>query len=111
MWFLRRMQKISYIEHVTNEEVLRRANVKRALCKKIRQGQARFFGHIMRKESMEQLVTTGKIPGKRSRGRQRIKLTDSLSTWLETTPLNIMSSTREKECYMAIVTNAPGMVT
>ena len=31
MWFLRRMQMISYTEHVTNVEVLRRANTKRKL--------------------------------------------------------------------------------
>ena len=31
MWFLRRMQRISYTEHVTNAEVIRRANTKRKL--------------------------------------------------------------------------------
>ena len=34
MWFLRRMQRISYTEHVTNVEVLRRANTKRKLLYK-----------------------------------------------------------------------------
>ena len=29
MWFLRRMQRISYTEHVTNVEVIRRVNTKR----------------------------------------------------------------------------------
>jgi hypothetical protein len=31
---------------------------------------------------MENLVTTGKIPGKRDRGRQREKILDGLCRWL-----------------------------
>ncbi|GFO44383.1 endonuclease-reverse transcriptase [Plakobranchus ocellatus] len=36
----------------------------------------------MRREKLEHLVTTGKLEGKRSRGRQREKITDGLATWL-----------------------------
>ena len=82
MWFLRRMMKISYTERIRNEEVLRRAGTKRILCTKVRQRQARFFGHVMRREGMEHLVTTGKINGKRSRGRQREKHLNGLQKWM-----------------------------
>ncbi|GFO17375.1 hypothetical protein PoB_004388000 [Plakobranchus ocellatus] len=36
----------------------------------------------MRREKLEHLITTGKLEGKRSRGRQRKKITDGLATWL-----------------------------
>ncbi|ESO04926.1 hypothetical protein HELRODRAFT_171931 [Helobdella robusta] len=36
----------------------------RKLLQIIRRGQLKFFGHIMRKEKMENLTTTGKIAGK-----------------------------------------------
>ena len=71
MWFLRRMQRISYTEHVTNVEVLRSANTKRKLLREMVNRQVKFFGHVMRKEEMENLVTTGNVEGKRGRGRQR----------------------------------------
>ena len=71
MWFLRRMQRISYTEHVTNVEVLRRANTKRKLLNEMVNRQVKFFGHVMRKEEMENLVTTGYVEGKRARGRQK----------------------------------------
>ena len=71
MWFLRRMQRISYTEHVTNVEVLRRSNTKRKLLSEMLNRQVKFFGHVMRKEEMENLVTTGYVEGKRARGRQR----------------------------------------
>ena len=59
MWFLRRIQRISYTEHVINVEVPRRANTKRKLLSEMVNRQVKFFGHVMRKEEMENLVTTG----------------------------------------------------
>ena len=35
------------------------------------------------KKEMEHLVTTGKIDVKRSRGRQREKMLDSMTSWLQ----------------------------
>ena len=69
--FLRRMLRISYKDRVTNEEVLRRANVDRTLMKYIVKRQMELFGQIIRKEELENLVVTGFIEGKRARGRQR----------------------------------------
>ena len=71
MWFYRRMDKIPWVDKVTNEEVLARIGVKRSLIKEIYRSQMNFFGHVMRQNGIERLVTTGKIEGKRARGRQR----------------------------------------
>ncbi|GFO14411.1 LOW QUALITY PROTEIN: hypothetical protein PoB_004091600 [Plakobranchus ocellatus] len=78
MWFLRRMLRIPWIAKKTNERVLNEANKRRSLVRTIRKRQATFLGHVMRTEKLEHLVTTGK----RSRGRQREKITDGLATWL-----------------------------
>ena len=69
---------------MTNEEVLRRAKTKRWIIQTIAKRQVSFFGHVMRKEKIEQLVTTGKIIGKRSRGRQLRKSTDQIKDWTMT---------------------------
>ena len=71
MWFLRWIQRVSYTEHVTNVEVLRRANTKRKLLNEMVNRQVKSFGHVMRKEDMENLVTIGYVEGKRARGQQR----------------------------------------
>ena len=71
IWFLRRMQRISYTEHVTNIEVLRRANTKKKLLSEIINRQVKFFGHVMRREEMEKLVTTGYVEGMRAWSRKR----------------------------------------
>ena len=71
MWFLRRMLRISYKDRVTTEKVLRRAKVDRTLMKDIVKRHMEFFGHVIRKEELENLVVTGFIEGNRARGRQR----------------------------------------
>ena len=40
------MQRISYTEHVTNVEVLRRANTKRKLLSEMVNRQVKFFGYV-----------------------------------------------------------------
>ena len=65
-----------------NEEVLEGVGKGRTLMKRIRKRQLEFLGHIMRKEKLENLTVTGKIEGKRSRGRQRSTFMESLSSWV-----------------------------
>ena len=67
------------MDRESNEEVLRRPREKRSLCRNIVKKQATFFGLVMRRQKLEHQVTTGKISGGRSRGRQRKKITDCLS--------------------------------
>ena len=86
--------------------------VKRSLLRKIRRRQARFLGHVMRRQKMEHLVTTGKIEGKRSRGRQREKCIDSLATWLQSdTPRDMMESVWDRDGWRSMIANAYGQGT
>ena len=72
MWFIRRMMRISWTEKRSNESILKEINTERSLIKTIRKRQLEFLGHIYRDKGLEHLALTGKIEGKRSRGRQRI---------------------------------------
>ena len=56
--------RISWTDHLTNEEVLRKAKTERSLIKTIRKRQLRFLSHIMRKEGLENLILAGYIDGK-----------------------------------------------
>jgi len=71
VWFLRRMMRISWKDKVSNEEVFRRAGTCRKLINDLRMRQMSFLGHVMRKGELENLAITGKVEGKRSRGRRR----------------------------------------
>ena len=79
MWCCRRMEKISWTDHVRNEEVLLRVNEQR---NEIRKRKANWIGHILRGNCLLQQVIEGKIKGQikvTSRlGRRRKKLLDEL---------------------------------
>ena len=79
MWCWRRMQKISWVEKKSNAHVLQSINSERELIKTIRIRQMRFLGHVMRRGELENLSLTGKIEGKRARGRQRDTYMKTLS--------------------------------
>ena len=55
----------------------------RSPINKIRKLQTSFFGRVMGGEKLEDLVTTGMIERKRSRGNQRKKILFGLAKWLK----------------------------
>ena len=71
MWMLRRMMKISYTDHVTNEEVLRRTKSKRTLKDEIMKRKLAYFGHVVRAERLQRHLMDGRVEGERRRGRPR----------------------------------------
>ena len=107
MCFLRRMLKISWTEKKSNLEVRRAAGVQRTLMMTIRQRQLDFFGHVMRSQGLEALVITGKVEGRRARGRQRQKYLDSLCTYLEdnVSPTQLIRATEDRLLWHDMVAN------
>jgi len=106
MWFYRRMLRISYEDHITNEEVLTRIGSKRSLLKNIQTRQAQFFGHTMRRKKLEHLMTTGKFEGRKSRGRPREKIVDSMARWIGVEPVRMLRVVEDRERWRAMVANA-----
>ena len=79
MWLYRRMLKIPWVDHVSNEQVMQRAGAEREIMTSIRKRQLRFLGHTMRKQQLESLCLMGKVDGKRGIGRPRIEIVDGLA--------------------------------
>lgn len=114
MWFLRKMLRISYTEHVTNDAVLCKANTERKLMKIIRKRQLEFLGHVMRKEGLEDLILNGRIQGSRGRGRPRQTYLESLCNWMRAqlpkeemqniTVLSIIRATKCREDFKTMTT-------
>jgi len=74
------MEKISWTDHVRNEEVLLRVNEQRNILHEIRKRNANWIGRILRRNCLLKQVIEGKIKGEmevtRRRGRRRKKLLD-----------------------------------
>ena len=80
MWCWRRMEKISWTDHVRNEDVLLRVNEQRNILHEIRKRKANWIGHILRRNCLLKQVILGKreMEVTRRRGRRRKKLLDDL---------------------------------
>ena len=78
MWCWRRMEKISWTDHMRNEEVLLRVNEQGNILYEIRKWKANWIGHILRRNCFLIQVIEGKIKGEmevtRIRGRRRRKI-------------------------------------
>ena len=82
MWCWRRMEKISWTDHVRNEEVLHSVNEQRNILHELRKRKAKWIGHNLCRNYLLKQVIEGKIKGEmevtRRRGRRRRKLLDDL---------------------------------
>jgi len=78
MWIWRKMEKISWTAHVSNEEVLCLVQERRSLMQVIKQRQANWIGHVLRHDCFLKTVLEGKIEGKRPRGKPKRKMLDLL---------------------------------
>jgi hypothetical protein len=83
MWCWRRMEKISWTDHVRNEEVLLRVKEQRNTLHEIRKRKVNWVGHILRRNCHLQQVIEGKIQGEIKvtgrQGRSGRKLLDDLN--------------------------------
>ena len=70
-WCLRRIQRISCTAKKSNAVVLRITCKQKSLLKEIKRRQLRFLGHVVLKGQLEALSLSGKIDGKKPRGKQR----------------------------------------
>src|SRR6218665_93547 len=72
MWVWRKMEKISWRDMKTSEEVLQMVQEERSLMDVIWRRKKNWIGNILRGESLLREVIEGWMIGKRSRGRKRL---------------------------------------
>jgi hypothetical protein len=94
------MEKISWTDHVRNEEVLLRDSEQRNILHEIRKRKGNWIGHILRRNCLLKEVIEGKIQGQievtRIRGRRRKKLLDDLGDRRGYSPLKEEALDRTK---------------
>ena len=106
------MLRISWTEKKPNVSVLREGNVQRSLLKTIRKRQMEFLGHVCRRRGLEFLSLTGKVEGKRYRGKQRITFLDSLcnsTTGGQSKGLNSLKLSDDRDVWRGMAANVPDL--
>lgn len=85
MWCWRRMERISWTEKKTNEEVLNIVREKRSLMNIIANRRGKMLGHLLRHDEFIKVILEGKIEGKRKRGRPRITYMEQIRKTIQAT--------------------------
>ena len=72
--------------------------------------QMRFLGHVIRKDGLENLALTGKIEGRRGRGRKRTLWMTSLNAWIAERGIRhqekeLIKKARNRELWHAMITH------
>ena len=93
MWCWRKMLRISWKEHKTNEFVRCQVGGYTPLYQKIVHNKLQYFGHISRREGdcLEKIIVQGMMEGQRRRGRQKTRWTDGIK---ESTGLSVTAAYR-----------------
>jgi len=81
MWCYRRALRISYVEHVSNEEILRRTGESKKLMSRIKLRKLKHFGHVARHPSLQADILFRKMPGTRRQGGQKAEWLDDVTGW------------------------------
>ena len=107
VWCWRRIMRVSWMERRTNDSIFEEIGKERELLRTIRRRQMRFLGHVMRREQLENLSLTGRVSGRRGRGRPRVKYMDGLKRamggGLRTG--EVLQMTRDREVWKSVIAN------
>ena len=81
----RKIQRISYTDHVPNEEV--RAKIQQAIGPNegfltiVKRHKLQWYGHVSRSSGLAKTILQGTVKGGRIQGRQRKRLEDNIKKW------------------------------
>ncbi|KAA5661874.1 hypothetical protein F3G64_34070 [Pseudomonas aeruginosa] len=105
MWCWRKMLRIPWTAFRTNVSILQELKISSRLSSECLRRILEYFGHIARKDgsNLERLIVTGKVDGKRPRGRSPIRWSDQIRTALDSTFHNALHIARDKNKWRKIV--------
>ena len=103
LWAYRRLLRISWTEKRSHKSVLDEIGENKGLVNEIEQQKLQFMGHIMRHRCIENDLLTGMVFGKRSRGRQKTRMTNTIKEKLGLTMTDAITTAHDREKWRNIV--------
>ena len=74
MWIWRRMLKISWVDKVSNAEVLQKVQENKSILDTVQHRKFRWIGHILRNDSLLCDIIEGRMKGKVTTGRKQLQM-------------------------------------
>lgn len=97
----RRMLRIPWTDHRTNVSILEELQItdNERLLPTIQRRILKFFGHVIRRDSIEKLIIQGKVEGRRKRGRSPVRFMDQIKTLTNLSVAEVMRTADDREAW------------
>ena len=104
MWAYRRLLRVSWKDHKTNDMILESLQTERMLMKQLRRRKLRYFGHTMRRISLEKTIMQGITAGRRTRGRPARTWEADIMEWSKRSLEAATRAAENRDLWRAIMT-------
>ena len=104
LWCWRRLLRVPWTARRSHQSILKEINPEYSLEGLMLKLKLQYFGHLMRRaDSLEKTLLLGKIEGRRTRGRQRMRWLDGTTDLLDMSFSKLWEILKDREAWSTAV--------